>query len=175
MNRLSSLLPCILLLTVTLTMAENNSVEIDASDLPPIQKETSNGTSGKIILDDSRVTAIDEHVGKLEQDFLDDLSSEEKDMYLAMKEEFIRHRVKMIVIKDSIANLSPDKREDAVKLHRTEILKRLSETEQHLIEKLSVQQRKAHLRHKAEIERKRKRIKDHLRNVRNRIDERTQQ
>ena len=93
----------------------------------------------------------------------------EKEIYLAIKEDFILLRAQIFAKRDSIASLSPASRKEAIEVAKSKILFQLNEVEQQVLGRLTEEQKNAKKLQRMEIENKRKEIKRHLEEIRLRI------
>jgi len=145
---------------------------IDASDLPPMQKEQSSGKT--VISGQSSAGTISTRWDSAETKFMNGLTAQEQERYSALKDEFIMQRACLTAIRDSIAKLSPEKRKAAIETLRNQITTRLDAVEAQVMLRLNVEQRNAIALHKSEIAKKREEMKRHIDEIRKRIEQRLQ-
>jgi hypothetical protein len=144
-----------------LVSAHDNS--IDNNDLPSIQKEQFNE---KVVLSGSQNML---KWDSIEQCLSLGLTKEERETYLALKDEFIMVRAKIMAGRDSIAALPPKARAQAIKDLKEKIILQLNGIEVTVQSRLSMEQKGAKEQQKAEIERKRAEIKNQIQAMRERI------
>ncbi len=142
--------------------------QVDASDLPQIQNESFSEP------------AIGQHAGQgsqakwdsLEQGFLSNLTTSERETYHQLKEQFILLRARLSVVRDSIAALTPEQRQMAIKAIGDRIFAELKNVETQVISRLNAEQRNARTQRKSELERKRAEIQQHMQQLRQELQER---